>query len=229
MRRALRFALVVAVLGGFAACGEKDGDGGGAQEERGRGAAPARTAGGCRRVSRPPPKEGEGARRPTKPLPRGRDVSLVIRTNCGDFTVALDAEKAPEAAASLVALAKADFFDRTSFHLIEPGFVIQGGDPTGTGQGGPGYSTRDRPPRGARYTRGVVAMAKTGEEPPGTAGSQFFVVTGPDAGLEPDYAVVGKVTSGLEVVERIGNLGDASERPTEPVVIEDIVARESST
>ena len=236
MRRAVRLTLLVGLVGGLAACGGDDEGGGrGAEQQRGRGEAPARTgdeatgrtAGGCRRVARPPPKQPADIRRPTRPLPRAKDFSLVVTTNCGDFTIALDAEKAPKASASLVALAKADFFDRTSFHRIVPGFVIQGGDPTGTGQGGPGYSTRDRPPRDARYTRGVVAMAKTGDEPPGTAGSQFFVVTGPDAGLEPNYAVVGKVTSGLDVVDRIGNLGDASEQPTEPVVIEDVVVRDA--
>ena len=77
-----------------------------------------------------------------------------------------------------------------------PGFVIQGGDPTGTGTGGPGYKTVDVPPPDAAYTEGVVAMAKAGAEAPGTSGSQFFVVTGADVGLPPEYAVVGKVTEG---------------------------------
>ena len=112
------------------------------------------------------------------------------------------------------------FFDGTRFHRIFPGFVIQGGDPTGTGTGGPGYTVVDRPPAGARYTRGLVAMAKTGAEPAGTSGSQFFVVTARDAGLPPDYALLGKVTRGLDVVERIGRLGNANEQPTRRVVIE---------
>jgi cyclophilin family peptidyl-prolyl cis-trans isomerase len=86
--------------------------------------------------------------------------------------------------------------------------------------GGPGYSTVDKPPSNASYTKGVVAMAKTGAERPGTAGSQFYVVTGADAGLPPDYAIVGKVTKGTDVVDRIGKLGDQSEQPTFPVVIE---------
>jgi cyclophilin family peptidyl-prolyl cis-trans isomerase len=105
------------------------------------------------------------------------------------------------------------------FHRIVPGFVIQGGDPTATGTGGPGYTTVDKPPAGAHYTRGVVAMAKAGNEPRGAAGSQFYVVTGADAGLPPDYAIVGRVSKGLAVVEKIGRLGDAGEQPTEPVVI----------
>jgi peptidyl-prolyl cis-trans isomerase B (cyclophilin B) len=97
--------------------------------------------------------------------------------------------------------------------------VIQGGDPTGMGSGGPGYKTHDQVPATAAYVHGVVAMAKTGAEPAGTAGSQFFIVTGADAGLTPDYAIVGKVTQGLDVVDKIGKLGDTQERPTANVVI----------
>jgi peptidyl-prolyl cis-trans isomerase B (cyclophilin B) len=116
---------------------------------------------------------------------------------------------------------KKGFFDGTIFHRIVPGFVIQGGDPTGTGTGGPGYSTVDVPPSDARYTKGVVAMAKAGNEPPGTAGSQFFVVTAEDARLPPEYALLGKVTSGMDVVEKIGTLGDPqTEQPTKRIVIE---------
>jgi peptidyl-prolyl cis-trans isomerase B (cyclophilin B) len=119
-----------------------------------------------------------------------------------------------------IALARRGYFEGTDFHRIVPGFVIQGGDPTGTGSGGPGYTTRDPPPAGASYTRGVVAMAKAQAEPSGTAGSQFFVVTGADAGLPPEYALLGKVVRGLAVVERIGRFGDpATEQPTRRVVI----------
>ena len=151
-------------------------------------------------------------------------ADVVVKTNMGSFTVRVDPESAPCAAAAFVGLARAKFFDGTTFHRIVPGFVIQGGDPTTTGTGGPGYSTVDRPPANARYTRGVVAMAKTQDEAPGTAGSQFFVVTGEDAGLPPDYAIVGKVTKGLDVVMRIGKLGNMQEKPTQPVVITRAVA-----
>jgi peptidyl-prolyl cis-trans isomerase B (cyclophilin B) len=144
---------------------------------------------------------------------------LVFQTNCGDFTLTLDQKTAPNAAGSLVSLAKRGFFDDTFFHRIVPGFVIQGGDPTGKGTGGPGYSTHDKVPQNASYVHGVVAMAKSGAEPAGTAGSQFFVVTGQDAQLTPDYAVVGKVTSGLDVVDVIGGFGDSTEQPTRSIVI----------
>ena len=94
--------------------------------------------------------------------------------------------------------------------------------------GGPGYQTVDAPPSAARYVKGVVAMAKTADEPAGTSGSQFFVVTGEDVGLPPDYAIVGTVTDGLDVVAAIGELGDpATERPLQPVVIEKVTVGES--
>ena len=152
-------------------------------------------------------------------LDSGKKYRLVFETTCGDFTVTLNQKVAPNASGSLVSLAKRGFFDDTFFHRIVPGFVIQGGDPTGTGTGGPGYETHDGVPQDAAYVHGAVAMAKTATEPPGTAGSQFFVVTSADAGLPPDYAIVGKVTSGLDVVDRIGKLGDAQEQPTRPIVI----------
>jgi peptidyl-prolyl cis-trans isomerase B (cyclophilin B) len=153
------------------------------------------------------------------PLEEGKPYRLVVKTNKGSFTIALDTKTSPCTTASIVQLANKGFFNGTIFHRIVPDFVIQGGDPTGTGTGGPGYKTVDTPPETARYTKGVVAMAKTMDEAPGTSGSQFFVVTGADAGLPPDYAILGKVVEGLDVVERIGKLGNASEQPTERIEI----------
>jgi cyclophilin family peptidyl-prolyl cis-trans isomerase len=147
---------------------------------------------------------------------------LVVETNCGNFTITLDPKLAPNATGSLVSLAERGFFKDTFFHRIVPGFIIQGGDPTATGTGGPGYKTEDSVPSTAAYVHGVVAMAKSEVDPAGTAGSQFFVVTGQDAGLAPDYAVVGKVTSGLDVVDKIGELGDTQQQPTENVVISNV-------
>jgi peptidyl-prolyl cis-trans isomerase B (cyclophilin B) len=152
-------------------------------------------------------------------LDAGKTYRLVFETNCGAFTVTLDQKLAPNATGSLVSLAERGFFDDTFFHRIVPGFVIQGGDPTGTGSGEPGYTTHDKVPSGASYSHGVVAMAKSAAEPAGAAGSQFFVVTAGGVSLPPDYAIVGKVTQGLDVVDRIGKLGDAAERPTRDVVI----------
>jgi cyclophilin family peptidyl-prolyl cis-trans isomerase len=172
----------------------------------------------CAKVAVPAPAE-RAAKRPAKLLPRKAKPTLTFRTNCGTFAVTLDVRLAPHTSASLVALARSKFYDGTVVHRIVPGFVIQGGDPTQTGGGGPGYSTVDNPPANARYVKGVVAMAKTQLEAPGTSGSQWFIVTADDAGLPPDYAVVGKVTAGLAVVEKIGRLGTAEQLPTEPVVV----------
>ena len=137
----------------------------------------------------PAAREDGGATAPKERLDPEMTYNLVFKTNCGSFTVTLDQAKAPATAASLVSLAKSGFYDDTIFHRIVPGFVIQGGDPTQTGSGGPGYQTVDPPPADTTYAEGVVAMAKLGTEPAGTSGSQFFVVSGPDAAsLPPDYA-----------------------------------------
>jgi peptidyl-prolyl cis-trans isomerase B (cyclophilin B) len=154
------------------------------------------------------------------PLDPAKTYTVTTRTNLGTFAFTLNVKDSPCTTASFHSLVGKQFFDGTIFHRIVPGFVIQGGDPTGTGEGGPGYTVVDTPPATAKYTKGVVAMAKTGAEAAGTSGSQFFVVTAADAGLPPDYALLGKVTSGLPVVERVGKLGNpATERPTRRIVV----------
>jgi peptidyl-prolyl cis-trans isomerase B (cyclophilin B) len=153
-------------------------------------------------------------------LDKSKTYRVDVQTNFGSFDVRLDVEDSPCTTSSFAALVRKRFFDGTRFHRIVPGFVIQGGDPTATGKGGPGYSVRDVPPSNSLYTKGVVAMAKTGVEPPGTAGSQFFVVTAVNAGLPPEYAILGVVTKGLRVVEKIGRLGNpVNQRPTRRVVV----------
>jgi peptidyl-prolyl cis-trans isomerase B (cyclophilin B) len=150
----------------------------------------------------------------------------VVKTSEGTFSINLDVKESPHTVASFEQLARKGFFNGTIFHRIVPGFVIQGGDPTGTGGGGPGYSTVDVPPADTTYLHGTVAMAKTETDPPGTAGSQFFVVTGPNAGLGPIYAVLGHVVSGLAVVDRIGTFGDAqTEKPTKRIVVRSITIK----
>jgi peptidyl-prolyl cis-trans isomerase B (cyclophilin B) len=211
----VRLAVLALMVLALAGCG---GDKGGDES----------TAEGCADVEAPAPKADGGATKPSEPLDEATTYVLVMETSCGDFEITLDQELAPDTSASLVALANDGFYDGTIFHRIVPGFVIQGGDPTGTGGGGPGYSTVDAPPSGTAYTRGVVAMAKTQTEPPGTSGSQFFVVTGEDVGLPAEYAVVGEVTEGFETVERIEELGDAAtEQPLQPIVLDRVTVRES--
>ncbi len=210
MRGALIALFVAAVL---TACGGDD--------------QQATTPGDCTSVEQPGPREPESLEPPADELDASKTYTLALETNCGTFIVELNTSVAPNAAGSLVALARAGYFDQTVFHRIAPGFVIQDGDPTQSGQGGPGFSTVDAPPPDAAYTVGTVAMAKAASEPAGTAGSQFFVVTAQDVGLPPEYAVVGDVAQGLDVVQRIGLLGDANEEPTQPVVIHTVTVAET--
>jgi len=155
-------------------------------------------------------------------LDESKTYEIVVDTNKGSFTFELATKTSPCTTASIAGLVQKGFFDGLTFHRIVPAFVIQGGDPAGNGSGGPGYSTVDAPPKDTEYVKGLVAMAKAGNEPAGTSGSQFFVVTGANAGLPPDYAVLGRVTEGLDVVEKIGVLGDPNDpngTPTERVEI----------
>lgn len=153
-------------------------------------------------------------------LDPNRPHTVDVLTNLGSFAIRLDVEDSPCVTSSFASLVRKRFFDGTIFHRIVPRFVIQGGDPTGTGTGGPGYTVVEPPPANSLYTEGVVAMAKAGNEPPGAAGSQFFIVTATNAGLQPEYAILGVVTKGLKVVRRIGKLGNpATEKPTRRVVV----------
>lgn len=177
-------------------------------------------ASGCESVEAPAPREVE------LPGPEAEEPSsstVVFDTSCGSFTVTLDAKRAPKTAASFEYLAAEGVYDGTSFGRVIPGFVVQGGDPTGTGMGDAGYSVEELPPPNLAYTRGLVAMAKSPSEPPGTSGSAFFIVTAPaDAGLPPDFALVGKVTEGFDTVERIealGGVGDTGEQTSKPVIV----------
>jgi len=229
VRRLLLLFVLLPVLV-LAGCGEDEdpeaaaggGDGATASVET----PPAETqaqeapAGECRTVEQPAPKEEPSLERPTERLRAGRTYDVVMTTSCGAFTIRLDQKENPRTAASFAFLVREGFFDGLTFHRVVPEFVIQGGDPAGDGSGGPGYSVREAPPSGQAYTAGVVAMAKTGAEAPGTSGSQFFVVTGDDTGLPAEYAVAGEVTEGMETVDAIEALGTGDGPPSQPVVIE---------
>ena len=179
---------------------------------------------GCSKVSAPPAKQLHLSR-PTGGLSGA--ATATVETSCGTFTIALDTVRAPRTTASFAYLARHGVYDDTTFHRIIPGFLVQGGDPTGTGAGGPGYFIDEPPPENLSYTRGIVAMGKSAVEPPGRSGSQFFVVTAADAGLTPDYALVGRVASGFGVVERIEQLGAPGPRgtPKAPVLIRRITVK----
>jgi peptidyl-prolyl cis-trans isomerase B (cyclophilin B) len=178
-------------------------------------------SGACKKVEAPEPKS-VSFKAPKQVLEQGEAATAVVKTSCGTFEIALDTKRAPETANSFAFLAEEGFYDDLTFHRIAPGFVIQGGDPEGVGTGGAGYNVDEEPPPNLAYTKGVVAMAKSPADPPGRSSSQFFVVTAPDAGLPPEYALVGRVKKGYPVVEKIEALGTPEEKPKQTVLIEEV-------
>ena len=153
-------------------------------------------------------------------------ASATLTTDKGDIVVDLFTDGAPKAANNFLDLAKKGYYDGVIFHRIVPGFVIQGGDPTGTGRGGPGYTFDDEPFKGDYY-RGTLAMANAG---PNTNGSQFFICLDDLSGgrLPKKYTIFGAVTSGMDVVDQIaaGRTG-AQDRPVEPVKIQKVTVAEA--
>jgi peptidyl-prolyl cis-trans isomerase B (cyclophilin B) len=206
----LAAAVVAAILIGRGGGGDDDSS-----------ATATASASGCKEVQAPKPKS-VSFDSPKQTASKGEQLMAVVETSCGSFEIALDSERAPKTVNSFVFLSEEGFYDGLTFHRVAPGFVIQGGDPLGSGTGGPGYSVDEKPPANLSYTKGVVAMAKSSAEPPGRSGSQFFVVLSADAGLPPEYALVGKVEEGLDVVERIGELGTPAEKPKQTVLIDRI-------
>jgi peptidyl-prolyl cis-trans isomerase B (cyclophilin B) len=182
---------------------------------------PTISAAGCKEVDAPEPKEFDLSA-PKQTVRAGETLTAVVQTSCGKFTIALDTRRAPKIVNSFVYLAEQGFYDGLDFNHVVSGFVIQGGDPQRNGSSGPGYTIVEPPPPNTKYTRGVVAMAKSLEEPSGSAGSQFFVVTSRDTGYPPEYALLGAVNEGYGVVDRINKLGTRAEVPKEPVLIEKI-------
>jgi peptidyl-prolyl cis-trans isomerase B (cyclophilin B) len=190
-------------------------------------AAPTeQSATGCQVVDAPSMKpSGAKLSKPTERLDPAKTYVAAVETNCGTFEITLDAKRAPVTGGSFKYLADQRFYDDTLIHRIVPGFVFQGGDPTGKGDGGPGYTVVEPPPSSLKYTEGVVAMAKTATDPIGASGSQFFVATGPDAArLTPDYALLGKITGGEGVVRRIAEIqtDPRTDKPGEPVLVKSV-------
>jgi peptidyl-prolyl cis-trans isomerase B (cyclophilin B) len=151
--------------------------------------------------------------------------SATIHTDKGDIDVQVFADDAPKAANNFLDLARKGFYDGVIFHRVVPGFVIQGGDPTGTGRGGPGYQFEDESFKGD-YDRGTLAMANAG---PNTNGSQFFICLADLGGRLPkSYTIFGRVTKGMDVVDAIasGTIGP-NDRPTEPVAMSSVEVHET--
>jgi cyclophilin family peptidyl-prolyl cis-trans isomerase len=196
----LVFAMVLAVLG--AACTAQPG----ASASAPATPAPSITA------------QGECPTPQPAALPAGETRTVTIDTALGAMTLKVEADLSPIAAGNFVALAGCGYYDGVVFHRVVPGFVIQGGDPTGTGTGGPGYTIKDEQVT-AQYGRGVVAMARTSQ--PDSVGSQFFIVTD-DAAREAlasynTYQIIGHVTAGMETADAITAAAAGVELPSDPV------------
>jgi peptidyl-prolyl cis-trans isomerase B (cyclophilin B) len=219
LRRAAPLLALAWATAALAACGGGDG---------GTSTAAADLPHGCQQVAKPPPKKRQ-LKRPAQTVQAGDRLTAIVDTSCGRFDIRLDTAESPKTVNSFVYLARKGFYDDTIFHRIVRDFIIQGGDPLQNGHGGPGYSITETPPPNATYRMGAVAMAKTSVEPAGRSGSQFFVVTAADAGLPPKYAILGKVSSGFDVVKKIGSLGDPASKtgtPLATVVIHRITIEE---
>jgi cyclophilin family peptidyl-prolyl cis-trans isomerase len=162
---------------------------------------------------------------PPMTIDTSKRYTATMTTSKGTMVIALDPLAAPRAVNSFVFLARQNYFDGIVFHRIIPGFVLQGGDPEGTGRGGPGYTFADELPKPGRYQIGSLAMANAG---PNTNGSQFFIISGPDGvALPPSYSLFGAVVTGGEVVAAIDAVGTRSGKPTERVVIESVTITEA--
>lgn len=213
----LTLLILTALTAVASGCGSSD------KSKNANSAIPAAEEVGCKQVSAPAPREQPKLPAPHLHLDPNKTYRALLTTSCGTIEIKLDARHSPKTAASFVSLTRKHFYDGLIFHRVVPGFVIQGGDPTGTGSGGPGYKVTERPPSNASYAKGVVAMAKAGTEKAGTSGSQFFIVTAEDAQLPPEYALLGRVTKGMETVDRIAAVATEGEnRPVAPVVIDKI-------
>jgi cyclophilin family peptidyl-prolyl cis-trans isomerase len=182
----------------------------------------------CPQADGSSPRTTKFAKPPPICIDPNRTYVAEIKTNMGVITATLDAKAAPNTVNNFVVLARYHYFDGISFHRIIPGFVIQGGDPQLTGQGGPGYEFADELPPPGQYKIGSLAMANAGAN---TNGSQFFIVTGEQgASLPPQYSLFGHVTGGLDVVQRIDAVGSPNSRegrPTQAVTMESVTIKEA--
>ena len=181
-------------------------------------------------MTAPTPKGPQHVPPPKVSLNAARRYVVTLETNCGAIEIQLDVRHAPRTTASFAYLVKRGFYNDLTFHRVAANFVIQGGDPNGDGSGGPGYTIVEPPPHTLRYTLGTVAMAKTGADPSGASGSQFFIVTTGEAPLPAQYALVGKVVGSFAAVKAIAALPTNPPQdgaPVKPVVISSATVSQS--
>jgi cyclophilin family peptidyl-prolyl cis-trans isomerase len=167
------------------------------------------------------PQQQKFSSPPEMGIDPSKRYTATMSTSMGDMVIALDAERAPKTVNNFVFLALHHYFDGIIFHRIINGFVCQGGDPTGTGTGSPGYRFDDELPRPGQYEIGSVAMANAG---PNTNGSQFFLISGPSgAALPPQYSLFGKIVKGLDVLDAMQRVPTGrNDRPHDDVVINSV-------
>ncbi len=237
--RAVLIALLIPLAVAPGGCGS-DGDGGGATAPVTTAAAsttpaPAPTAPTptgaeaeiteCLATAPPDPGSKPSFSGAEQVLKQGSDYTIVMKTSCGTLNIALDQAAGGPIPNSVAFLVGEGFYDGLTFHRVVPDFVLQGGDPEGQGTGGPGYDVVGAVPEGYRYTVGDVAMAKTATDPPGTAGSQFFVVSGTQGEQvltsQPVYGILGHATDrdSLATIARIAALAVSDGPPSRPVWI----------
>ena len=170
----------------------------------------AAVAGGCQSSPTATLRKPSWSSPPAMAIDTTKTYTASVKTDAGTFVITLDAKTTPITVNNFIFLAQNHFYDCVTFHRVVPTFMDQTGDPTGTGEGGPGYKFADELPKAAspQYPIGSVAMANAG---PNTNGSQFFIVTGAEGeALAPSYSLFGQVTSGLSVVQKINGDGNAN-------------------
>lgn len=162
----------------------------------------------------------EAEKAPAKPNP-----TAVFQTSLGNFSVELLRDKAPETVSNFILLANKKFYDNTIFHRVIPDFMIQGGDPSGTGTGGPGYQIKDEFAKGLKHDKaGILSMANAG---PNTGGSQFFITVKATPWLDGKHAIFGQVVSGMDVVNQISTVSrDRNDKPLRPITIYSVTIQE---
>ena len=229
-----RIALVVSALaaaGLFAGCGDdKTVDVGGGPGTTSTAQAPPATGDAaeitqCLDSGQPDPGTKPTFSKPEQVLKEGVPATIVMKTSCGTLNIALDEKAGGPIPNSIAFLASKGFYDGLTFHRVVPEFVLQGGDPNGNGSGDAGYEVVGAPPEGYQYKLGDVAMAKTGDAAPGTSGSQFFVVSGPQGESvltsQPVYGILGHAADAvsLATIQRIAALAVGDGPPNKPVWI----------
>ncbi len=212
----LIIALVAAAFGTGGGDEENVSAGKGRSDRAGTDEAPRGDA--CPKADGSSPKKTRFDAAPPMCIDPAKQYTATIETDAGTIVAALDPAKAPKTVNNFVVLARHHYFDGLTFHRVIPGFVLQGGDPEGTGRGGPGYTFADELPEAGQYRTGSLAMANSG---PNTNGSQFFIISGEQGEqLPPKYSLFGQVTEGLDVVKRIE--ADGAPDPSPPKAVHTI-------